>query len=146
MATRTQTYTYGNHEDDRLLLSDGSQFGPVTLAYETYGQLNADKSNAILLFHASPVHSMRLALIRGGRGCATMDNGMPDRLVDAFIGPGKILDTDHYFIICCNYFGGCYGSTGPSSINPETQTPYGGSFLKFTLPISWMPNYRFLLS
>ena len=47
---------------------------------------------------------------------------------DDFIGPGKIVDTDRYFIICCNYFGGCYGSTGPSSIDPKTETPYGGTF------------------
>lgn len=99
------------------------------LAYETYGRLNAAKSNAILLFHA----------MTGSQHAAGWNPGVPGLAVrwteecqtgwwDAFIGPGCALDTDHYFIICANHLGSCYGSTGPASINPATGRPYGASF------------------
>lgn len=108
----------------------------VTLAYETYGRLNADKSNAILLFHA----------LSGSQHAAGFNPTVPgvDDLWatecqtgwwDNFIGSGKALDTDNFFVICANYLGGCYGSTGPSSINPSTDKPYGGAF-----PSVWMAD------
>ncbi|MAS97856.1 MAG: homoserine O-acetyltransferase [Kiritimatiellaceae bacterium] len=129
MNVHTQFYTYGETAQDRLSLQDGSSFGPITLAYETFGTLNESKSNAILLFHA-------LSGSQHAAGNNAVVDAAGDRWTsecqtgwwDAFIGSGEILDTDNYFIICCNYFGGCYGSTGPSSINPATDKPYGGDF------------------
>ena len=101
----------------------------ITLAYETFGTLNESKSNAILLFHAlsGSQHAAGYNLTvdaAGDRWTSECQTGwwMPSS------GQGKTLDTDNYFIICCNYFGGCYGSTGPSSINPATGKPYGGDF------------------
>lgn len=107
----------------------GTIMDDITLAYETYGKLNAKKNNAILLFHA-------LSGTQHAAGyCETVD-GVGHRWTeeckygwwDAFIGPGKALDTDKFFIVCANYLGGCYGSTGPCSTNPETGKPYGASF------------------
>ena len=129
MNVHTQFYTYGETAQDRLSLQDGSSFGPITLAYETFGTLNESKSNAILLFHA-------LSGSQHAAGNNAVVDAAGDRWTsecqtgwwDSFIGSGEILDTDNYFIICCNYFGGCYGSTGPSSINPATDKPYGGDF------------------
>ena len=129
MDVHTQFYTYGETAQDQLSLQDGSSFGPITLAYETFGTLNESKSNAILLFHAlsgsqhAAGHNPTVDAA-GDRWTSECQTGW----WDAFIGSGKTLDTDNYFIICCNYFGGCYGSTGPSSINPATGKPYGGDF------------------
>ena len=100
-----------------------------TLAYETYGTLNEDASNAILLFHA-------LTGSQHAAGLNTSVAGVGDRWTsechvgwwDLFIGPRRALDTDKYFVICANFLGGCYGSTGPSSINPLTGKTYGGKF------------------
>ena len=110
-------------------LRSGQQLDAVTLAYETYGELNADKSNAILLFHA-------LSGSQHAAGTNPSVPGLGDIWTtecqtgwwDDFVGPGKALDTNKFFIVCANYLGGCYGSTGPSSINPSTGKPYGGSF------------------
>tara|TARA_A100001015_G_scaffold212595_1_gene238463 strand:+ start:4514 stop:5656 length:1143 start_codon:yes stop_codon:yes gene_type:complete len=129
MLIESQFYTYGEQPTDRLQLHDGTLFGPVTIAYETYGTLNASRSNAILLFHA-------LSGSQHAAGTNPAVEGTADRWTEEcqtgwweeFIGSGKMLDTDQYFVICCNYFGGCYGSTGPNSINPETGNPYGGDF------------------
>jgi len=129
MHIESQFYTYGEQEADHLLLHDGTSFGPVTLAYETYGKLNATQSNAILLFHA-------LSGSQHAAGHNPTVEGVGERWTEEcktgwwqdFIGSGKMLDTDQYFIICCNYFGGCYGTTGPSSTNPATGNPYGGDF------------------
>lgn len=120
----TQFYTY-----DSLTLQAGVEFGPVTIAYETCGELNEAKDNAILLFHA----------LTGSQHAAGFNPDVPglgDRWNadcqtgwwNDFIGPGKALDTDRFFVICANYLGGCYGSTGPSSINPANGKPYGGEF------------------
>lgn len=107
----------------------GETLGPVTLAYETYGQLNADRSNAILVFHAMTGHQHAAGLNRrvpGVDGRWTAENHLG--WWDAFIGPGRALDTSQFFVLCANYLGGCYGSTGPSSINPATGRPFGASF------------------
>ncbi len=106
----------------------------VTLAYETYGTLNADRSNAVLVFHA-------LSGSQHAAGFTEKVDGLGDRWTeecqtgwwDDFIGPGKGIDTDTHFVICANYLGGCYGSTGPGSINPETGKPYGSAFPKIAL-------------
>ncbi len=109
--------------------ASGDSLDSVTLAYETWGELNADRSNAILLFHA----------LSGNQHAAGINPGVPGLdgrwtedchlgWWDAFIGPGRALDTDHFFIICANYVGGCYGSTGPASVNPATGHPWGSAF------------------
>ena len=109
---------------DQLLLESGRMLGPVTLAYETYGRLNAEKSNAILVCHA----------LSGDAHAAGFHPGeTAPGWWDAMIGPGKAFDTERYFVICSNVVGGCKGSTGPSSINPETGKPYALDFPMITI-------------
>ncbi len=104
--------------DEPLPLDSGETLGPITLAYETYGQLNAEHSNAILILHA----------LSGDAHAAGLNSAGKLGWWDDCIGPGKAFDTDKYFVICSNVIGGCQGSTGPSSINPETGKPYGLHF------------------
>jgi homoserine O-acetyltransferase len=108
-----------------LLLESGKTIGPVTLAYETYGELSPDKDNAILVQHA-------LSGDAHAAGFHSPEDAKPGWW-DEMIGPGKAFDTDRYFIICSNVLGGCKGSTGPSSINPETGAPYGLDFPVVTI-------------
>jgi len=107
----------------------GAVFDDLTLAYQTHGTLNPDRSNAILVFHAlSGSHNVS--------GLCEEVPGSDERWTSdchvgwwtPFIGPGRALDTDRFFIICANYLGGCYGSSGPASINPRTGQPYGPDF------------------
>lgn len=115
-------------------LQGGANLSEFTLAYELYGELNAERDNAILLFHA----------MTGSQHAA----GYNPRLEaaahywtkdchkgwwDTFIGSGQSLNTDRFCIICANYIGGCYGSTGPESINPATGSPYGSDFPLITI-------------
>jgi homoserine O-acetyltransferase len=104
---------------DELGLESGEKIGPVTLAYETYGTLNADRSNAILVLHALSGDAHAAGYREGEKNPGWWD-GM--------IGPGKGFDTDRYFVICSNVLGGCRGSTGPASLNPLTGLPYGLDF------------------
>jgi homoserine O-acetyltransferase len=106
----------------------GKTLDHVTIAYETYGTLNRDKSNAILLFHAFSGSQHAAGHNPEVEGNAFWTQECTSGWWELFIGPGKALDTEKYFIICANYLGGCYGSTGPSTINPETQKPYGSRF------------------
>ncbi len=107
-----------------LTLESGAVLSPVTIAFETYGKLNKEKSNAILICHA----------LSGDAHVAGFHEG-DDKpgWWDAVIGPGKAFDTDHYYVICSNVIGGCKGSTGPSSRNPTTNTPYGAAFPVITI-------------
>src|ERR1700729_3385727 len=114
MVTEAATSTF-----ERLELDCGVTLAPVEVAYETYGTLNADKSNAILVLHAF-----------SGDAHAAGDGGW----WASMIGPGKGFDTDQHFVICSNILGGCRGTTGPGSINPETGCPYGMSFPPVTIP------------
>jgi len=101
----------------------------LTLAFETYGKLNARKNNTILLFHAlsGTQHAAGYCDHVPGTGHRWTDD-CKQGWWDDFIGPGKALDTNKYFVVCANYLGGCYGSSGPTSINPETGRPYGRDF------------------
>jgi homoserine O-acetyltransferase len=108
MITEAATATF-----PELALDCGATLAPVEIAYETYGQLNAAKSNAILTLHAF-----------SGDAHAAGDGGW----WSAMIGPGKAFDTDRYFVICSNVLGGCRGTTGPGSINPETGCPWAMNF------------------
>ncbi len=114
------TYTF-----DSLPLQYGSELGPVTLAYETWGTLNVEGNNAILITHALTGNSH------------AHDAERPDDTKIAWwnplIGPGRPFDTSRYFVICSNILGGCYGSTGPSSIDPRTGCRYGMRFPVITI-------------
>ncbi|NJN31090.1 MAG: homoserine O-acetyltransferase [Synechococcales cyanobacterium RM1_1_8] len=114
-------------------LESGESLEQLTLAYETYGCLNGDASNAILLFHAltgSQHAAGRNAAVAGVDDLWTSD--CYEGWWDSFIGPGAALDTEQYFIICVNYLGSCYGSTGPRSPDPQTGQPYGSRFPSIT--------------
>jgi len=111
---KTQAFTF-----ESLKLESGERLGPVTLAFETYGALNKEKSNAVLVVHA---------LSGDAHAAGLHENEEGPGWWDAFIGPGKAFDTDKYFVICSNILGGCKGSTGPSSLNPATGSPYALDF------------------
>jgi homoserine O-acetyltransferase/O-succinyltransferase len=120
LQNQVQMYTF-----DELSLQRGGQLSPVTLAYETWGTLNAQGDNAILVTHALTGSSH------------AYDPEYPDDPKAAWwnllIGPGRVFDTSHYFVICSNVLGGCYGSTGPSSIDPCTGRAYGMRFPVITI-------------
>lgn len=118
-----QYYTFA--EDTPMLLDSGEKLGPITIAYETYGQLNGEKSNAILILHA-------LSGDAHASSCQSQTDENPGWWDDC-IGPGKAFDTDRYYVICTNVVGGCRGSTGPGSIDPKTGRPYGLSFPVVTI-------------
>jgi homoserine O-acetyltransferase len=109
---------------DSLPLDNGATLGPVEIAYESYGELNAAKSNAILVLHAfsGDAHA-------AGPG---PEDGKPGWW-DNMIGAGKAFDTNRYCVICSNVLGGCRGTTGPASINPATGCPYGLTFPVITI-------------
>ena len=106
-------------------LDSGATLGPVTVAYETFGTLNANKSNAVLVAHALTGDSH-------AAGCYSDTDPKPGWW-DIMVGPGKGIDTDKYFVICSNVIGGCMGSTGPASVNPATGKPYGATFPGITI-------------
>ncbi len=118
-----QFFTFGYPPDELVLKSD-VKLGPITLAYETYGRLNAQKTNAILVFHALTGDAHAAGVHQGAKNPGWWDS---------MIGPGKAFDTDKYFVICSNVIGGCKGSTGPASVNPQTGKPYGLSFPVVTI-------------
>jgi homoserine O-acetyltransferase len=113
-----ETFTFA--EDEPFCLESGATLGPVTIAYETYGRLNADHSNAILVCHA----------LSGSGHAAGYHSAEDDKpgWWDECIGPGKAFDTDRFFVICSNVIGSCYGSTGPMDDDPSTGKPYGLRF------------------
>ncbi len=121
---KTQSITFAESPEE-MLLECGRRFGPITLAYETYGELSPAKDNAILILHAL-----------SGDAHAAGFNHPHERQPgwwDIMIGPGKAFDTRKYFVICSNVIGGCKGSTGPSSINPQTGRPYALDFPLVTI-------------
>jgi homoserine O-acetyltransferase len=119
----TKYFTFSAPPDE-LPLESGKKLGPITLAYETYGQLNLEKSNAILVVHALSADAHAAGYHKGDQEPGWWDN---------MIGPGKPFDTDQYFVICSNVIGGCKGSTGPSSVNPRTGKPYALDFPMITI-------------
>ena len=119
----TETKYFEISED--LHLESGATLGPVTIAYETYGELNQDKSNVILVCHA----------LSGDSHAAFGTRENPEDLGwwDNYIGPQKAIDTNKYFVISSNVIGSCRGTTGPSSLNPRTKKPYALSFPVVTI-------------
>jgi homoserine O-acetyltransferase len=120
----TQSFTFGRPPDE-LELECGQRLGPVTLAYETYGTLSAQRDNAVLLLHA-------LSGDAHVAGYNTPQDKKPGWW-DIVVGPGKAFDTSKYFVVSSNIIGGCKGSTGPSSTNPATGRPYGLAFPMVTI-------------
>jgi homoserine O-acetyltransferase len=109
---------------DSLSLDNGATLSPVEVTYESYGELNEAKSNAILVLHAfsGDAHAAGIS----------PESGQPGWW-DNMIGPGKAFDTNKYFVFCSNVLGGCRGTTGPASVNPATGCPYGMSFPVITI-------------
>jgi len=109
---------------DSIALDCGATLAPVEVAYETYGELNHDRSNAILIVHAfsGDAHAAGVSKETGKPGWW-----------DDMIGPGKGFDTGKYFLICSNVLGGCRGTTGPASIDPAAGRPYAMSFPVITI-------------
>ena len=110
--------------DSPLKLDSGVVLSPFTLAYQTYGTLNADKSNAILIMHGLTADQFV---------AETHPITGKDGWWDTVVGAGKTIDTDKYFVICINTISSCLGSTGPRSINPDTGKPWGISFPVITI-------------
>jgi len=129
----TQFLTIGAPAKPFILMS-GERLEEATLAYETYGQLSPAKDNAVLVFHA-------LSGSQHAAGFNPEVAGVGDRWTDecktgwwdGFIGPDKAIDTNHFFVVCANYIGGCYGSTGPLSTDPRTGRPYARRFPRVKL-------------
>ncbi|MCP4687935.1 MAG: homoserine O-acetyltransferase [Desulfobacterales bacterium] len=110
---------------NEMSLECGAKIGPLTIAYETCGELNEDKSNAILICHA----------LSGDAHVAGYYNEEDPKpgWWDIMVGPGKGIDTDQYFVVCSNIIGSCMGSTGPCAYNPKTVEPYGLNFPVVTI-------------
>ncbi len=107
-----------------LLLDSGITLSPITVAYETYGTLNEKKDNAIMVCHA----------LSGGANAAGYNKGnKKPGWWDCMIGPGKSFDTDRYYVVSTNVLGGCYGTSGPSSIDPKTEKPFALNFPVVTI-------------
>lgn len=120
----TQYYEFAQPPSE-MPLDSGLKLGPIRLAYETYGRLNPEKNNAVLICHAlsGDAHAA------GVHSPADPKPGWWNNM----IGPGKPFDTDKYYVICSNIIGGCKGSTGPLSVNPRTGQPYGLDFPVITI-------------
>jgi homoserine O-acetyltransferase/O-succinyltransferase len=110
--------------DAPLTLASGANLGPIDVAYETYGSLNADRSNAVFICHALTGDAHAAGWHPADKRAGWWDN---------LIGPGKPLDTNRFYVICANILGGCLGTTGPSSIDPATGISYGLSFPLLTV-------------
>jgi homoserine O-acetyltransferase/O-succinyltransferase len=144
--TQTRYFTFAE-PPARLELESGERLGPITIAYESYGQLNARRSNAVLVCHAlsGDAHAAGIAVDADGPSAVELglDGANPTASAkqdrkrigwwDNMIGPGKAFDTDRYFVLSTNVIGGCRGSTGPTSTNPETGRPYGLSLPVITV-------------
>lgn len=110
--------------EEPITLDSGRVLGPITIAYETYGTLAPEKDNVILIPHA----------LTGDSHCASHGPDDPEEgWWEPLVGSGRLFDTDRYFVLCANVLGGCQGSTGPSSIDPKRQKPYGMRFPVITI-------------
>ena len=129
------------HFEAALPLRSGASVRAYDLSYETYGKLNADKSNAVLICHAlnASHHVAGVYLDEAGQPQPKSEGWW-----DTMIGPGKPVDTDRFFVIGVNNLGSCFGSTGPMQINPDTQQIYGADFPVVTVE-DWVDSQARLL-
>src|SRR5437667_8760833 len=120
LSNQVHQYTF-----DLLPLHSGGQFGPITVAYETWGKLNANADNAVLITHA----------LTGNSHAHDAENPDDTKVAwwNPLIGPGRFFDTSRYFVICSIVLVGCYGMTGPSSIDLITSQTYGMVFHIITI-------------
>jgi len=114
-----RTEYYNAPKGEKFILENGIKIPDLKIAYEAYGKLNKEKTNAVLICHA---------LSGDANAAGTHKDSSKPGWWDDMIGPGKAFDTEKYFVICSNIIGGCKGSSGPNSINPDTGKPYGLSF------------------
>jgi len=129
----TRFFTFA--EKSPHTLRSGAEIGPVTIAYETWGRLSPERDNAVLVFHAMTGSQHAAGENRHVHGVEPLwTDECHSGWWSGFIGPGLAIDTDNFFVICANYLGGCYGSTGPRSINPATGKPYGSRFPSLRIP------------
>lgn len=134
---KPQDFNFGKTEEDALCLDCGKKLKNVNIRYETYGKLDEKSSNAILILHA----------LSGDAHVAGFhdENDRKPGWWDEMVGPGKSFDTDKYFIVCSNVIGGCSGSTGPRSINPETGKRYNMDFPVITINDMVKAQHRLML-
>ncbi len=123
-AVEKQFFTFA-HPPDQMVLESGATLGPVTIAFETYGRLNREKSNAVLVCHALSGDAHAAGFYHG-------EDAKPGWW-DIMIGPGKGIDTDRYFVVCSNILGSCMGTSGPCMPDPETGEPYALDFPVVTI-------------
>lgn len=129
-------FIFGEHDEEKLELDCGRKFGPINIRYETYGRLDAKRRNAILIFHALTGD----AHVSGYHN----ENDAKPGWWDDMVGPGKWIDTEKYFVVCSNILGGCSGTTGPRSIDPETGKPYNLDFPIITIGDMVKAQYRLM--
>ena len=120
--------------DYPIELACGTVLSSHQLAYETYGELNSERSNAILICHA----------LSGDQHAAGVNEEGQTGWWNHYIGPGKPINTDHFFVVCPNNLGSCFGSTGPNTINPETQRVWGADFPSLEVS-DWVASQQYLM-
>jgi homoserine O-acetyltransferase len=130
MKIRTELINFTNG----ITLVSGDKLEKFDLMIETYGELNKSGSNAILLCHA----------FSGNHHAAGTDNESVIGWWDQIVGPNKAVDTEKYYVVCCNNLGGCGGSSGPTTIDPSTEKPYGKNFPQISVK-DWVNSQKMLM-
>ncbi len=130
--------------DETLKLEKGGEIGPVDVEYETYGELSPAKDNVVLICHALSGDAHAAGWDKHAEAAGRQFRMKHPGWWDTVIGPGKAIDTRKFFVICSNFLGSCYGTTGPSSINPRTGKPYALSFPVVTVS-DWVKVQAILL-
>ena len=130
MKVRTELINFA----DGITLDSGDRLEKFELMIETYGELNESKSNAILLCHA----------FSGNHHAAGKNKESEIGWWDEIVGPNKAIDTDKYYVVCCNNLGGCSGSSGPTTINPSSEKPYGKNFPQISVK-DWVNSQKMLM-
>lgn len=130
MKVRTELINFA----DGITLDSGDRLEKFELMIETYGELNESKSNAILLCHA----------FSGNHHAAGKNKESEIGWWDEIVGPNKAIDTDKYYVVCCNNLGGCGGSSGPTTINPSSEKPYGKNFPQISVK-DWVNSQKMLM-
>lgn len=130
MKVRTELINFA----DGMTLDSGERLEKFELMIETYGELNESGSNAILLCHA----------FSGNHHAAGKNKDSEIGWWDEIVGPNKAIDTDKYYVVCCNNLGGCGGSSGPTTINPSSEKPYGKNFPQISVK-DWVNSQKMLM-